>query len=250
MITPLFFKGKIIMKKLDSKIKDKQILATYENYQRWMGIKDLPLFKIKHQKTPTDGLFAEIDFENPLTLYIDPVLWTYKTDTIASILYHEFTHIYDACVLFGSIEARNEDLLHFYTEYHATQIQVLKNCEFDDQKEIVLINRKRYEDLWIKAIIECISPFDVLAYKKAKRNLGYYLGASNMYHNICQNPRDAIEIKNPIKTFNQYIDPIKEILLPLNNDNIPNLETLQKLRTVEVEFDEAFIMLTLLNNKK
>ena len=71
-----------------------------------------------------------------------------------------------------------------------------------------------------------------------------------MYHNICQNPRDAIEIKNPIKTFDKYLNPIKEILLPFNYDNIPNLETLQKLRAVEVEFDEAFIMLTLLSNKK
>lgn len=94
------------------------IKATYRNYQGFMNIEQLPDFKVIFQKSNQSQFLAEVRYTPFLTLFINQDLIEIQTEVFPSILYHEFTHIYDPHILFGDYKDRDEDLLHLYTEYH------------------------------------------------------------------------------------------------------------------------------------
>lgn len=71
------------------------------------------------------------DFKS--TFQVSNVLFSYNDQYIKSILFHEFTHIYDTNITFKEI-INNENLIsaiNAYTEYHASQIEILSNIGYN-----------------------------------------------------------------------------------------------------------------------
>lgn len=111
-----------------------KIKPIYSEYKNFIGNQKLPDFEIvpfSRLKT-NNSTEASITFKDKkYILNIEQHVFTIKPKTTKSVLFHEFTHILDETTLLQQL--RYEDrktLLHAYTEYHATQIEMMCACNF------------------------------------------------------------------------------------------------------------------------
>lgn len=81
----------------------------------------------------------EIRGEN-IPIYINKSLFEYPEQYYKSILFHEFTHIYDANSIFkDEDDTKFNSLMSSYSEFHASQIEILCNIGYN---RVYNINQK------------------------------------------------------------------------------------------------------------
>lgn len=109
------------------KQSDDFIYKSYQQYHDFMRFEgQLPKFKINYRKATKD-IFANVRYiNNEYILSVDPLLC--KTKFAIPTLYHEFTHIYDDIIMASlspEISRNNAYIYHAYTEYHASQVEMM-----------------------------------------------------------------------------------------------------------------------------
>lgn len=100
----------------------------YKEYIQFMNISfDMSTFEIKFRKVTKDTFANVKEVNGKYILTVDPLLC--KTPFAKSTLYHEFTHIYDN-VIMSQLGVEQSYIYHVYTEYHASQIEMMTklNC--------------------------------------------------------------------------------------------------------------------------
>lgn len=111
---------------------EKIIYNLYEKYKVYIHERSLPdIIPIDATEYNINNnlafLKSEFVYQNPIPIYYDRKLFKYEKQFYKSILYHEFTHIYDIHVGFKNIKDKDifTLLTSTYSEYHASQIELL-----------------------------------------------------------------------------------------------------------------------------
>ena len=109
-------------------MNDKKIYDLYNKYTSQSSYRYLPDINLKEIKE--DGVLAYFDFneliDKKYNLKINKNIFQYNNNYIKSILFHEFTHLYDYINLKDSIEENDlMQIMNSYSEYHASQIELL-----------------------------------------------------------------------------------------------------------------------------
>ena len=95
----------------------------YKEYIEFMNISfNMPSLQIKFKKATRESFANVKENNNQYILSVDPLLC--KTPFAKTTLYHEFTHIYDYIVL-NQLDIHQSYIYHVYTEYHASQIEMM-----------------------------------------------------------------------------------------------------------------------------
>lgn len=95
----------------------------YKEYIEFMNISfNMPVLQIKFKKASRESFANVKENNNQYILSVDPLLC--KTPFTKSTLYHEFTHIYDHIVM-KQLNIYQSYIYHVYTEYHASQIEMM-----------------------------------------------------------------------------------------------------------------------------
>ena len=115
-----------------------QVQNYYGEFKKFINNTMLPEINpiIKDDKYDSLSSYAYVDRDflnlSPIHLYISSKLFTYKEQFYKSILYHEFTHIYDYYITFSSLNKEIRDkMMSIYSEYHASQIEILANIGYE-----------------------------------------------------------------------------------------------------------------------
>ena len=127
-----------------------KILKLVEQYRNLTNC-ELPEFNINLFNNK--NAFAYLEYEellqNKNILYIDTNLFAYNDNFVKSIIFHEFTHLNDFNYLkdkFNKIQLL--ELMQTYSEYHASQIELLSqlyNSLIGIQKRV-----NRNQKIWYK----------------------------------------------------------------------------------------------------
>ena len=196
-----------------------------------------------------NNILAYIDSDNAtnpiVPLYVSDILFSYNDQYIKSILFHEFTHIYDANITFKEI-IDNENLIsaiNAYTEYHASQIEILSNIGYNSifkknkfninakiyyknemmdiehylvyplSDATLILNKERY------AYINLSNDEYNLKYVRAAKNIWYYLGK----YNICEIYANR-QPCNMFFEFGIFENDIKKIYIALKAMNFEQIQ--------------------------
>lgn len=102
-----------------------------KEFEKFMKIDNMPDFKIKVYYST--GCNLSVSFSEDIPTLNIPHEYMKKLKSNAKPgLFHEFTHILDNRILLSDIIADDkEQLLKWYTEYHATEIQMKAALRFD-----------------------------------------------------------------------------------------------------------------------
>lgn len=117
---------------------DKKIQEYYSEYKKFINVTRLPniITIIKDDTKDIFSSYAYVDRdclnETPIPLYISCQLFAYKEQFYKSILYHEFTHICDWAVTLKNMDiTQATKLMSTYSEFHASQIELLCNLGYN-----------------------------------------------------------------------------------------------------------------------
>jgi len=120
-----------------------KIYPIYEEYKRFISSQSLPKFEIllfNNLKTRRTESASMTFIKGKYILNIEQHTFLITTQTINTLLYHEFTHIWDDVTFLQDLKyIERKKFLHPYTEYHATQIEMMCACGFnkmDDNKAL------------------------------------------------------------------------------------------------------------------
>ena len=114
-------------------------------------------------------------------LYISKHLFDYSEQFQKSIFFHEFTHIMDANLIFSNYNQKDlEALMSTYSEYHASQAELLCNIGFENVKEF------RQLDLDNTFVVgaEGVEPITQNYLEPLVKALGIMDKPSNTYQNL------------------------------------------------------------------
>lgn len=131
-------------------------------------------------------------------LEINPKLFDQNENFIKSVLYHEFTHMYDSTKFLSFDEESYKDVMQIYSEIHATEIETnviisTQNKPYNLDKNVVwkqIIPLMIYMQVRLKILNnEFILPNEIINasnYKFDPKVLYYYIGSllSLKKHNI------------------------------------------------------------------
>ena len=129
-------------------IKEPEIKAFYAEFQIFMGW-DHPLdFKIEAAVTKAEERKSWATVRPPATenepyvLEVDVTASAVRKNDYKMLMFHEFTHIYDGLTIHKKAKQKGiERTGSWYTEVHATEIQLMCACGFDsafsDQKVLI-----------------------------------------------------------------------------------------------------------------
>lgn len=114
----------------------KQLKKWYQEYQCFMDEENLPDFFVKlnddYASSTEASIFPPINKNDSFIFKIKKSLIKIKGDNAKATAFHEFTHIFDDCMLLQECDIRTRVILtKLYSEYHAIQIQLMCACQFD-----------------------------------------------------------------------------------------------------------------------
>ena len=117
---------------------EEYILNCYLEYKKFMKQSNLPdirpVFNIQDANiNRTIAYIERDDLREPIIpIYISKKLFSYSEQYYKSILFHEFTHVFDANITFININNHEKltSLMSSYSEYHASQIELLSSLGY------------------------------------------------------------------------------------------------------------------------
>lgn len=121
-----------------------KVKSLYNEYKKFINCDLLPdyelhpfNFLINKNNIIENSMSAKVEFKNntPI-LSIEENIFKIKPQTAEAILFHEFTHIWDETTYLQNLSYEERKfILHSYTEYHATYIQMMRACNFNNIKD-------------------------------------------------------------------------------------------------------------------
>lgn len=208
---------------------DKYVQNCYLDYKKFMkqtNIPDIePIFDVDGASIKNTVAYVENDDlrKSIIPIYISKDLFSYNEQYYKSKLFHEFTHIFDANVTFEKIYDEDEllKLMSSYSEYHASQIELLSLLKYKVISPIVKkfnLNTKIYEkneyktiqDYLLTPLVDALTILDKdrnaytlltdneynIKYVTAEKNIFYYLGK----YRVC----DVYADKKPHNFFHEF----------------------------------------------
>lgn len=122
---------------------EKKILTYYNEYKQFVEETNLPeitLLNANNLNTRKTLAYTKAEFlRMPIVpIYYTDKLFSYPEQFYKSILFHEFTHIYDAHIFFKEKEFNDFILLmRTFSEYHAAQIELASQLKIEKYSDIV-----------------------------------------------------------------------------------------------------------------
>lgn len=128
---------------MDNTSLDEKIIFTiykyYDDFKKFMSSEQLPDIKIK--RLFENNVYAKLNHNDLIKgkyiLNINIDLFKYNEKFIRSILFHEFTHVYDFYMIHSNFT--NEETLNLmtsYSEYNASKIELISQLGIDNIKSI------------------------------------------------------------------------------------------------------------------
>lgn len=218
---------------------EKRINVTYLEFKQFIKEEKLPSLNIKIVPDTKENPLtykSRVDLEcNPTVLYINSRC---KYDeNLGSILYHEFTHIYDYYI-FGDMNNKKQKI-QYYTEYHASQIEMIKKYKIvesidENFNKEMLINTgiaKKLADESISLAKSFVNKVGISIKEQSKFNLKtayfYHCGVNDLVNYICEfddsTPVNFLEDKKK-----DYME-IHRCLQPIKYNERPSDEIIEKI---------------------
>lgn len=219
-----------------------QVQNYYREFKKFINNAMLPdiIPIVKSDRNDIFSSYAYIDkdflYLSPIPLYVSTKLFTYKEQFYKSILYHEFTHIYDYYITFSSLSKEIKDkMMSIYSEYHASQIEILTNIRYERAYNIFkkfsmntklvledeIVNVDKYLLFPLSSSLAIIDNEPMAFYEldnqeysknyvKARNNAIYYLGKFSVCEKFAKTkPFDAfhnfLEFESDIRTLYLYL---------------------------------------------
>lgn len=217
---------------LDKMTYNRWIYKQYDEYKRFVNESNLPDFAIDYRlgtrKKPLNYI-AKVQFTpNKIVLVVN---FAYvKTADFNAVLYHEFTHIYDNYI-FQKDGLSNKIL--YYSEYHATQIELIKRFKLLDQLEKEVKPKELAKDVIEKFADDVIyiSKCYVKKINNDRFNLKtayfYYIGAQDLAARVL-----GRDISNEIRFAPEKEEDYKKIhnlLKTIKYNEKPSVELINKI---------------------
>lgn len=191
-------------------IKEPEIKLYYEEFQKFMKWEHPLDFKIEafHAKREGRNSWATVQMPqrlgDPYVLEVDITASKIRKNDYKSLLFHEFTHIYDELTIHENIKKQGVAKPGtWYTEAHATEVELMCSCGidsyFDDRKVEVSSKIPYYsEEITIadfgsrkeKEIEYRIREKD---YVGAIKHLQYYIGYLKFLEKHCNDSKSEID---------------------------------------------------------
>lgn len=119
-------------------LKEAEVYQHYANFQLFMNWKNPPHFVIDpilvnkyHAETQ-----MPVNAGDPFILELSPTVIRMQRDSYAAVLYHEFTHIFDDSTIHKEVTDMGiQKPTTWYTEAHATEIELMFLCGFQNVSE-------------------------------------------------------------------------------------------------------------------
>ena len=228
---------------------DEIIQDIYRSFKKFIKNNNLPeiipIYDVSYSKL--DNVFSYVNpfpyKSTKVEIHISPELFEYKERFYKSILFHEFTHIFDLSNTLKNYNATEQNsLMSTYSEYHASQIELLCNLGYTSipiYKKFYMSDKVVYQNE-IESVEETLTrPLsDALAvlnknqdafislpdkdynikYVKTKKNIMYYLGK----YNVCQKYATTKPF-NFFDNFGEFKQDILNYYILLNNKDFKNI---------------------------
>ena len=194
-----------------------ELQKLYKEYMIFIGKDDLPAFSTELFNAYNNPTSAEafMSFKNNKYIFnIEQHKFMLFPDTVKSLAFHEFTHIWDDCIFLQEL-AYNErkKLTHWFTEYHAVQIDMMCACGFDNISSAKILddNTMIFRDNHPKILKEYID----FSYK------GFIITIDNYMKNGCS-PKDAVYTVLHTVYHQSQCDFFKKYYKPFEYDKYQN----------------------------
>lgn len=233
--------------------KKEYVINCYQEYKKFMGNVELPdinpIFDMQNDRRKSVLAYVDTDDmgRSIIPVYIKETLFNYNDKFYKSILYHEFTHIFDGCITFDNTEEENifNMLMGSYSEYHASQIETLSQLNCPSIKDINAITYNLQTNVFIEdeqidlegyiatplvtsTTILSKSPLEYLlfdkldyyiTYDKAEKNMFYFWGK----YNICEKYFSSAQNEILFKEFGIFKEDAVKIYGALKKKNYTDL---------------------------
>lgn len=246
---------------------EKKILTYYKEYKQFIEEENMPeiaLFNVDSSDARKTLAYTKVEFlKMPIVpVYYKSKLFSYHEQFYRSILFHEFTHIYDSHIFFKE-ENFNDFLLlmRTFSEYHAAQIELASQLEiarysdiankFQTNKTMVYNNEKcNIQDYLLFTLSEVAKVLDSNAhtfkllndyefnilYVNTETQLFYYLGKIDLCKKYGKDKIYDLLLENHCEEFKQDILKIHQMVA--NKDYL--LEHIDEMHNVMQAFQHHF----------
>lgn len=199
----------------------------YKEYIKFMNISfDMPFFQIKFNQATRDVFANTKEINGKFIITVDPLLS--KTPFIKTTLYHEFTHIYDHVIMerFGIHETY---IYHVFTEYHASQIEMMAQLNLSTQYGIIdnnidhksICNKLLNEKNDFAKRVSSLNLFTTKGFSKAVDGFCYYIGKTNVFlHYFSEYNYILLDLNEFVNTFGDEIVTLQKTLFQSDTTNI------------------------------
>lgn len=231
----------------------------YEEFKTFICCLNMPLFSITlSDKNDMLGMwnFDEL-YNNNYNLFLNANLFSYNSLYIKSILFHEFTHLYDYINIKNIYHEKDiiRELMNTYSEYHASQIELLSQMNV---KTIKSVSRKIPNKYMIQGKDSCITINDYILYPLAN---AFDILNSNKECFVNYNKYEFAEICNKAQKFmiyyfgkldiaNKYVQKIIPDVYTINkNIFYKNLNNLHFVLSTSALIEKKYNLIKIYSNK-
>lgn len=214
-----------------SKQTEKMVKEYCKDYIQFINPNfNMPKFLIKF-KMATRDVFANVrQLEDAYIVTVDPFLC--KMPFAKETLYHEFTHIYDDTVM-AKLGIAPSYMYHVYTEYHASQIQMMQKlgitCVYGElgsnTNHAIICDELLNEKADFAQRAQKLNLSKTCDFSKAIDWFCYYIGKTNTFLYYYNKYNDTLlDLYEFTNIFGSQIVQLKEALFECNTNNITETE--------------------------
>lgn len=225
------------------------IQATYKKYKKFINSENLPEFQINYVSNV--DYYAQVDNSHKeLILNINTYTILCKKSILPRILYHEFTHINDISIAQSLLKNNYMRMIYLYTEFHAAQIECIKELELIGNLEDEINLEDRFVNpIFSQKILEYINGKmkgyteraykfldnpNINNYRNLKVSYMYYLGTSVFLESIFNKKIKQMPF---LKIIDTDFDKIYDVLSKVDYRKFPTLQELSQIKSIETHTD-------------
>lgn len=230
---------------------EQKIQNYYNEFKKFINCNSLPEIKPIFDIDDSQDMEGYINIKDSnnlcITIHLKPSIFNYNEGYYKCVLFHEFTHIYDSAITFKNVvdDIDLKILLSTYSEYHASQVELLCNVGYDRcynicskfniNKEILRknekINIKKYFLLSLIEAQDILNENDNIyidltaeeyahVFNKSLKKIMYYLGKYNILEKYSNNP--PCIFFNEFGMFEKDIEDLYKYLKTKNYNSLIN----------------------------
>lgn len=233
-------------------ICDGDIKTSYMDYKRFVCCPELPQFDIRYVDSISD---KSIDYKANVYLFGEKIILNININSLSDknfkpTLVHEFTHIYDFHMLLKSCTKDFlEDNLRLYSEYHASQIEILYSyhvvSDIFSDIDLIAINPSKLTEIpnkkvstYKEKVTEYMLSKTTKSFNQMKVAYMYLCGALYLLAQILDKQ------PNPPSAPREYKEIMQEIAIELSKtqyNEIPSKDVIKKIGSLNKKTEQIFL---------